>query len=56
MAAMLFSSNVVRRLVADGAVVDALQMQDLGRCHRVLRPSVHGREIGVLWGFRLPIL
>lgn len=46
---MLFSSSVVRRLVADGAVVDALQI--LGRCHRVCGQVVHGREIGRSLGF-----
>lgn len=46
---LLFSSSAVRRLVASGAVVDALQI--LGRCHRITGQVIHGREIGRLLGF-----
>lgn len=46
---VLFSSSAVRRLVTDGAVVDAQHI--LGRCHRVCGQVVHGREIGRSLGF-----
>jgi riboflavin kinase/FMN adenylyltransferase len=46
---LLFSSSAVRRLVANGAVADALQI--LGRCHRITGQVIHGREIGRLLGF-----
>lgn len=47
--ALLFSSSAVRKLVAAGAVADALQI--LGRCHRIVGQVVHGREIGRSLGF-----
>lgn len=46
---ILFSSTVVRQLVADGFVAGALQI--LGRCHRISGQVVHGREIGRSLGF-----
>lgn len=48
-AGVLFSSSAVRRLVASGAVAEALQI--LGRCHCVSGRVVHGREIGRSLGF-----
>jgi riboflavin kinase / FMN adenylyltransferase len=47
--ALLFSSSAVRKLVASGAVADALQI--LGRCHRISGQVIHGREIGRSLGF-----
>lgn len=46
---VLFSSSTVRRLVATGAVAEALQI--LGRCHCISGQVVHGREIGRSLGF-----
>jgi len=46
---VLFSSSAVRRLVATGAVSQALQI--LGRCHRISGQVIHGREIGRSLGF-----
>lgn len=45
----VFSSSLVRRMVADGDVESAAEI--LGRCHTISGTVVHGREIGATIGF-----
>lgn len=46
---VIFSSSLVRRLVADGNMVSATTV--LGRYHMITGTVVHGREIGTTLGF-----